>query len=196
MGQQKLLLPWKGGTMISHVVDQVTRAAVRRIVIVVGTDDRGVRAALAGRPVEFVINPDDDGPMLSSVRRGLTALSDVDAALIVLGDQPAISERWVNAIIDRSDGQSIVVPVFRGKRGHPILIPRRFFPDVHDRFETQGLRGLLAAYPQDVTQWQSTEQAVLTDLDTPDDYARAAAAAAGCADAGGSVKTTDTGHAR
>jgi molybdenum cofactor cytidylyltransferase len=173
MGRQKLLLPWKGGTVISHIVDEVLAAGVGCVVVVVGADEGAVREALVGRAVEFVRNPDDEGEMITSVRCGLRALAECGGALIVLGDQPALSSRWIKSLISLFDGRRIVLPSFDGKRGHPVLLPRRFFDDVLSKFEGDGLKGLLDAKRGEVVEWPVDERGVVDDLDTPEDYARA-----------------------
>ena len=107
MGQQKLLLPWAGRTLIGHVAGQVAASGVDRIVAVTRGGDapagRGaeVAEALAGLGVgrlEIAANPDAEGDMLSSVRRGLRALpGDCEGFLVAIGDQPTITA----ALIDR-----------------------------------------------------------------------------------------------
>src|SRR4029453_13829990 len=84
MGTQKLLLPFAGKTLISHVVAQVAGAGISHIIVVVGLEGGGA-AALADQPVTLAANPDADGDMLSSVRIGLRALpAECDAVLVVL----------------------------------------------------------------------------------------------------------------
>ena len=175
MGRQKLLLPWKGGTVISHVVDEVLAAGIGRIIVVVGGDECAVRAALADRAVEFLRNPDVEGEMISSVRCGLRVLAGCEGAFIVLGDQPAMSFRWMRSMLALFDGRQVIVPSFAGKRGHPVLLPQHFFGEVLVRFSRDGMKSLLDARRSDVLEWSAGGQGVLDDVDTPEDYARAVA---------------------
>lgn len=174
MGTQKLLLPLAGRTVIGHVVSEVARGGVSPVVVVVGRDEAGVRAALAGRAVTFVRNPDVEGDMLSSVRCGLAVVGDCDGAFVVLGDQPAVRGEWLAdmARVFRESGGDIVVPVHTGRRGHPLLIAARLFNDVMTKFDGAGLRGLLETHPRGVVGWHSPDDAVLMDMDRPDDYRR------------------------
>lgn len=187
MGRQKLLLPWGGGTVISTVVDEVLRAGLSRVVLVVGEDEPRLRDALAGRAVEVVRNPDAEGEMLGSVRCGLRALTDREAALVVLGDQPALRAEWIVGMLCAFDGSSIVVPVCGGKRGHPMLLPRRLWSEVLEGLDGRGLKGLIDAHPEAVREWAVDDRRVLSDLDTPADYARETGAGGVIGHGGGSA---------
>ena len=91
MGQQKLLLPFEGQTVIGHIADQVVAAPIERTVVVTATEGEAIRLTLAGKPLTFVVNPDAAGDMLSSVRCGLQAVpAECTAAIVILGDQPTI----------------------------------------------------------------------------------------------------------
>lgn len=178
MGAQKLLLPVGGQAMIARVTDAVLAGPVDDTVVVVGADAGHIAAALEGRRVRFVTNPDPDGEMLSSVRCGLRALPrEAAAALIVLGDQPGIAPETVAAVVQgfRDSGRGIVVPTHAGRWGHPLLMAMRHRDEVLSRYDGTGLRGLLAAHPDDVFEVAAAMPGAIEDVDTPDDYARAAA---------------------
>jgi molybdenum cofactor cytidylyltransferase len=68
----------------------------------------------------------------------------------------------------------MLVPVCGGRRGHPLLFRSEFRQQVLAEFENTGLRGLLQAHPAAVTEWVTSDPAVLQDLDTPEDLLKAA----------------------
>jgi molybdenum cofactor cytidylyltransferase len=183
MGTQKLLLPFGGGTVIAHIADEVLAGPVERTLAVVGADADKVAAALAGRPIEFVANPDPEGDMLSSVRCGLRVLPPAcEAVLVALGDQPGITsgliERMVGAFRGAranhgtgTDG-GIWVPAHQGRRGHPILFSASYRDEVLTQYDDVGLRGLLQAHPEDVREVAVPGEFLLADMDYPEDYRR------------------------
>jgi len=71
-----------------------------------------------------------------------------------------------------ASGMGIVVPVHRGERGHPLLLSVRYRAEILERHDAVGLRGLLAAHPEDVLELEVADPAVLSDMDEPDDYRR------------------------
>ena len=175
MGAHKLLLPLGQTTVIARVVDALARSAIERTFVVVGHEGGRVAEALADRKVTIVTNPDYAKGMLSSVRAGLTALpDDCRAALIALGDQPRLSPALVDAMLHAfaASGKGLVVPVFEGARGHPLLFSTRYREEIMSSYDDVGLKGLLVAHPEEVLELAANDASVLADLDTPEDYAR------------------------
>lgn len=175
MGTQKLLLPLGGVPVIARVVDQVLASRVERIVVVVGADAAGVKAALDGRGVTFAVNPDPEGDMLSSVRCGLRAMpGGWRGALVVLGDQPALRAGLIDRMIAAVEGggRGIIVPVHAGRRGHPLLFAARHAAEVMNDFDAVGLRGLAQRHADDVLELPCDDEGVLSDMDVPEDYRR------------------------
>lgn len=175
MGEQKLLLPWRGGTVIGHIVHAVVEAGPVEARVVVPVDQVPVQAALAGLPVRLIVNPDGGSDMLASVRCGLRDLpAECEAVLVAPGDHPGITAaligRMLAALADPRAG--MVVPVHGGRRGHPLLLRAGFVPSILVKFDDLGLRGLLQAHPDQVRELAVNDRAVTEDLDTPEDYLR------------------------
>jgi molybdenum cofactor cytidylyltransferase len=176
MGVQKLLLPYRGQPLIAHVVDELLRSPVEEVVVVVGKEGNSIIDAVADRCVRTVANANPNSEMLHSVRCGLTAIpEEVDAVLVALGDQPGISAGLVAELV-RCFGagpRGIVVPTYRGRRGHPLLFAMRYRQEILGQHEGRGLRGLLETHPQDVHELEVSTDGVLEDIDLPEDYIRA-----------------------
>ncbi|HSZ54861.1 MAG TPA: nucleotidyltransferase family protein [Tepidisphaeraceae bacterium] len=177
MGTQKLLLPFAGKTVIAHIVDQLLASKVGHVLVIVGAEAEAVGAALGGRQITLVRNPDPDAEMLSSVRCGFASLpNDCAAALIALGDQPSITPDIVDQLIERflTGSHGIVVPFHDGHRGHPMIVSARYRDEIMDQHDDSGLRGLLDAHAAEVFKLPSGDS-VLEDMDYPEDYRRALA---------------------
>jgi molybdenum cofactor cytidylyltransferase len=176
MGTQKLLLPFHGKPMIAHAVDALLHSPVDRVVVVLGHDAQAVIRALGDRDVQFVINDDPTGEMLTSVRCGLAALpAEATAVIVALGDQPQLQPETVRRLIRRFQlGKcSMVVPTFGGQRGHPMLLSTQHCAEIAESFAGQGLRGLLRAHPDEVAEVSIETATILEDIDRPEDYRRA-----------------------
>jgi molybdenum cofactor cytidylyltransferase len=182
MGTQKLLLPFGDTTIIGQVVDELLRSRVGEVYVVVGHQAERLKAALSGRRVSIVVNPEYAQGMLSSVRCGLRAMSpSCEAVLVALGDQPAITVELVDAMVEafRTGRHRIVVPVHGGRRGHPLLFSAEYCQEILRQHDDLGLRGLLRAHPDDVFELPVSTPAVLSDIDYPEDYQRERASAGG-----------------
>jgi len=180
MGTQKLLLPFAQSPVIARVVDAFFRAAVDQVILVVRPGHKELREVLAGRPVILVENADVEGDMLSSVRCGLKALpSNVKTIMVSPGDQPSIEPVLIRRMIAayKSSDRSILVPVYHGRRGHPLMFGAQYRNELLTSHDGVGLRGLLQTHAAEVGEWLSNDAAVLGDLDTPADFRLAQAGA-------------------
>ncbi len=175
MGRQKLLLPYNNKTVIEHVVDQVLASVAQDIIVVTGHDGPAVAAKLFGKAVTIVENPAYKNGMLTSIRRGIRSIpNDAEAFFVVLGDQPGLTSEVLNTLVDTFHHvtQTIVIPKYDGKPGHPILVGVRYKDEILTKFDDIGLRGLIAGHPGDVFHVYVDQPAILRDIDTPEDYQR------------------------
>jgi len=176
MGVPKLLLPYRQTTIIETVLAGVTASRVDATLVVLGSGRRPIREKIRRFPVSVAVNTRFREGMLSSIQKGIASLPDrPGAALIVLGDQPDISPPVIDALVKAwEEGQKgIVVPVFSGRRGHPLLLDLKYRREVEDLTPETGLRGLLQAHPDDVLEVGLSDARILVDIDTPEDYRKA-----------------------
>ena len=174
MGQQKLLLPCGPCTLIEYIIAQVIGGGVDACLVITGRDHDRIKPLVETLGGRAVFNPGSiDGGMLSSVRYGLSnAPSNTTGFLVCLGDQPGISSVMVRDMLDkiRQDKPPILTPVHQGKRGHPLFFEAGFRPEIMEKYDDVGLKGLLATHPHLVTEWEYPDDGILMDLDTPLDY--------------------------
>lgn len=173
MGRNKLLIEIDGQAMVSRATDAALAAGLDPVVVVTGHDAGNVRAALAGRPVVCVHNPDFVAGMLVSIKAGIAALPDeVDGAVVCLGDMPDVTAAHITRLLAAFDGERrICVPVCNGRRGHPVVFGRAYFPEILSTAADIGARGVVRAHDEAVRQVGIDDDAILTDLDTPESLA-------------------------
>jgi molybdenum cofactor cytidylyltransferase len=175
MGRPKLLLPYGDRTIIETVVQNVVSSRADRVVVVLGGYRREIEEKIRGFAVKRVINRRYQEGMLSSVRRGLSALPpSARAAAFILADQPEVASSVIDLMIEayRREKKGIVLPVYRKKRGHPLLIDLKYRREIESLSPDIGLRGLLREHRDDILEVRVSSPAVLKDIDNPDDYGR------------------------
>jgi molybdenum cofactor cytidylyltransferase len=168
-----MLVPVGGGeTMIGRVVRQVRASRASPVLVVTGHQAADVAAALAGQPVELVSAPDYAEGLAASLKAGIAAVpADCAAALVCLGDMPLVSPAMLDRLIeayDPEEGRSIVIPVFDGKRGNPVLWDRRYFAEIAGLHGDLGARHLLREHEDEIAEVAMDSDAVLRDFDTVD----------------------------
>jgi len=174
MGTQKLLLPFGDATVVEAVVRTALASGIDRAVAVLGADREAVRAKLESSGVDFAVNEMFADGMLSSIQTGFRVLPpEAEAAVIMLGDQPFLPPSVVDTVVRgyRESLKGIVIPVFRTRRGHPVLVDLKYRDEVLALDPADGLRRLMRTHPEDIAEVEVDDANILRDLDTPEDYA-------------------------
>lgn len=172
MGRSKQLLPLGPKPVIRHCLDSIIESGIRDIVVVLGAGSAEVAAACRGLPVRTAVNGDPQSDMAASVRLGLATIDPASrGVLICLSDHPLVSPDTIAACItlQRAQPDSIIIPSYQGRRGHPTLFPR---PVIEDIFFSATLRDVIAANAGLVRTTEVDDEGVILDLDTPEDYDR------------------------
>lgn len=159
--------------MVRRVAQTVCQAGLSQVVVVVGAEGERVARALAGLELEVVHNPAWREGMSSSLRAGVGALRpEIEAALLVLADQPGLTPAALKAVVAayHASRAPIVAPYYEGRRGNPVLFARALFTELGQVEGDQGGRALLVRYEQDVARVDLDDAAILLDVDTRQDY--------------------------
>jgi molybdenum cofactor cytidylyltransferase len=160
--------------VLQQVVRSLKASPVDRVLVVLGHRSEEVAATLAGAGAEVVLNPRYREGMLSSVQKGAAAAHpETEWLLIALGDQPWLRPETVSRLLDAAAGSAgIVVPSYGNRRGHPLLIHRRFREEIAGLPADGGLRELLRRHADAVRHVMVPDEEILRDMDTPEDYRR------------------------
>lgn len=162
-----------GKPIIAHVIDAALEAHVGTVIAVTGHEAQAVRTAIDGRPIVVTHNNNYSKGLSSSLKCGLKALPpDVDAVLVLLGDMPGVTADHINRLIEAYDpveGRQIVVATHKGKRGNPVLWDKRFIPEMMAIEGDTGARALIRTHADLTAEVEMLDDAVLIDIDTPDE---------------------------
>jgi len=175
MGRSKQLLPWHGKTLLQHSLESILNSAADETILVLGHEADRIGKSLPALPVKIVINPDYKQGMASSLRQGLLAMDPgSEAFLVLLADQPGIGPEIINTLIrtfrQADPRRGIVRPVYRGRPGHPVLIGAQYLQEALQLQGDVGARRILMNHPGDILEIAVDQDAVLRDIDTPEEY--------------------------
>jgi molybdenum cofactor cytidylyltransferase len=178
MGKTKQLLRVGGRTVLERTLTSVRGAAVDEVVLVLGAFAEVIRRELpAGLldDLEITVNHEYAQGMASSLRKGLSAMNpQMDAALIVLGDQPFVRAKTIDRIIERyrQCRAEIVIPFYEGRRGNPVLLDRSVFPEAMALEGDVGCRAIFGSHADGIVEVDVEDAGILLDIDNKDDYER------------------------
>jgi molybdenum cofactor cytidylyltransferase len=172
-GTEKLLVLVRGKPVVRWTVEHVLPSRIDQVLVVTGRREEGVRRALEGLAVRYVANERVSEGLSSSLRAGLTALPPRCAgALIVLGDQPGVSAAICDRLVEthEASGAPIVVPVYDGVSGNPVLFDASMFPELTCLRGDRGARAVIARHGSAVARVEFPFPPPL-DLDAENDLA-------------------------
>lgn len=174
MGAFKPLLPFGGVSVAEACVAALRAGGAGEVVVVVGYRGAEVRAALAhSAELSFAVNELEESEMGVSVARGVEALSDeVEAVLVALVDQPSVPPSEIAKLLEarRRTGARLVVPVWEGRGGHPLLVDLSLREELLRVVPAKGLRALFDAHRAEVLRVPAGSPYVARDMDTWEDY--------------------------
>jgi len=171
-GSQKLLLEFEGKPMVRHAMESASEGGCHQVVVVYASDD--VRAAVDGH-AELIHNPKAKTGMASSLQVGLRAMRDeIEAAVIVLGDQPLVGSRTIAALMRawRREGSrpAVAVAQAHGEWAPPVVLAREMWVDRLALTGDAGARQVLQGHPELLDMVPAPGRP--DDIDTPEDYAK------------------------
>jgi CTP:molybdopterin cytidylyltransferase MocA len=162
-GGAKQLARLDGRPLLEHALRAA--AALSPRVAVLGHAAEEVRAGVDLHGAEPVVCDDWAEGQAASLRRGVAALGDVDAAVVLLADMPGVTAAAVGAVVAAWDGTAEAVRAsYDGAPGHPVLLARPLLARVGELRGDTGFRALLAG--ADVTNAEVGHLADPRDVDT------------------------------
>ena len=174
MGQPKMLLPWKNGTVLGKVIDTIQQAGIEDILVVTGGAREEVEKIAAKHNSRVTYNQNyATSEMLESIQLGLRGQKiQTGATLICLGDQPQVESESVRQICEgfSQDQSHIVVPSYQMRRGHPWLIAIEFWDEILQLRAPRSMRDFLNAHRDDIFYVECDSPNILQDIDNPADY--------------------------
>jgi CTP:molybdopterin cytidylyltransferase MocA len=170
MGQPKQLLPLGNKTVIRHCLDNLVAAGIKNVVVVVGRGGSEILDSMKDLPVQIVFNENPESEMAESVRIGLSALTQSSSGVLVhLSDHPLVSSGTLKSIVQchLETPDKIIIPQYKGKRGHPSLFPK---PVIDEVFNGLNLRDIITRDSSRIRILSVDDEGVILDMDTREDY--------------------------
>jgi CTP:molybdopterin cytidylyltransferase MocA len=176
MGSPKALLPYRGKTFLEHLLEitKHPRIGVQRVVT--GANHAEITRGVKLPPGVVVMNRQWQKGQLSSIRAAIESLRsmETEGMLLALVDHPLVTRKAVSALIAAFDGapKSIVVPVWQGRRGHPVIFPSRLYSELYAAPEDVGARAVVWAHKNEVVEVPTEDEGVVLNINDRETFER------------------------
>jgi molybdenum cofactor cytidylyltransferase len=176
MGSPKALLAYQGRPFLEHLLAITVhpKTSVRRVVL--GAHAEPIAKTIALAADEIVINDDWEKGQLSSIQAAIRSLpAGTEGLLLCLIDHPLISGNLVNELIEQFylKREKIVLPVYRGRRGHPVIFPAALYEELLRAPLDKGARAVVWAHAADVLEVPTDQEGCVLNLNDPETLHRA-----------------------
>ncbi|MEW9096437.1 MAG: nucleotidyltransferase family protein [Clostridiaceae bacterium] len=167
-GTNKLVLNIYGKTVIERCIYGMYDLC-SKIIVVGGYRVEEIKDILDKYPkVELVYNPDYLEGMFSSVKKGLSYIKE-ERFFLIPGDYPVINKKIYEKMLNVD--RDIVIPVYNGKKGHPLLMKSYLIKELLEDIHYETLRDFINE--KGFASIDVEERGILMDIDTMEDYKRA-----------------------
>lgn len=175
MGSPKALLPFQGRPFLEHLLNitKHPKIGVRRVVL--GAHAEPIAKEVALNPEDVVLNEQWEKGQLSSIRAAIRSLPPgTDGIMVFLIDHPLISKNLVDGLIEQfyATRAPIVLPVFEGRRGHPVIFSAALYTGLEEASDEVGARSVVWAHEAEVSERITMEQGCVVNLNDPAAFAR------------------------
>ena len=170
MGSPKALLPYQGRPFLEHLLAVIAQpqVGVRRVVL--GADAQSIGKAIQLNTDETVIKPEWAKWQLSSIQAAVRSLpSGTDGMLLCPVDHPLISSALVQELIEQfyKSRKAIILPVFEGRRGHPVIFSSQLYDELLRAPLETGARAVVWAHSREVLEVSTNEEGCVLNLNDP-----------------------------
>lgn len=175
MGCPKQLLNVEGSCMLDHAIGAALDAGFPATVVLGAYRKEILGESRLIHRCNIVINDDYRSGMAGSLRCGTQAVAAPRLGYIfLLADQPRITAELVLRMSERfrRDNADILYPVYKGKRGNPVIIGATLRKRLLQASGDRGARFLFGDQTLKILKFPAADDSVLGDIDTPEDYRR------------------------
>jgi molybdenum cofactor cytidylyltransferase len=157
--------------LIQRVIDEMKELCPRVIVVAGYKKERIIEFAKGYANVEVVFNPHYTKGMFTSVKEGVKHVTS-QWFFLTPGDYPLITKAIYQKLLDarNESDQCIFIPVFKGRKGHPILVKSDLVKELLEEPDDSNLRKFINQ--KGFTPVEVDDDAILVDIDTMEDYLR------------------------
>lgn len=165
-GENKLAAELDGKPLILRALEAVPAEAFSAVAVV--TQYPQVEALARSFGFLPVHNAHPDWGISHTIRLGLEALGDCDAALFQVSDQPLLCRETVAAEVAffRAHPDKLVGLSHGGVRGNPCIFPARYFPELLALREDHGGSTVIRRHEEELLLFEAPARE-LEDVDTP-----------------------------
>ncbi|HLZ12673.1 MAG TPA: nucleotidyltransferase family protein [Candidatus Acidoferrum sp.] len=173
MGSPKALLPYQGRPFLEHLLDVAMHPSIGVRRVVLGPDADAISAQVSLTKEEIVINSEWQRGQISSIQAAIRSLPPTtDGILLCPVDHPLVSAALVGDLIEafQKNHPAIALPIYEGRRGHPVIFAARLYDELLNAPEDKGARAVVWAHAGEICEVATNEEGCVLNLNDPEAF--------------------------
>lgn len=165
-GENKLLLKWRGRTILERAIEEALKTGYATVVIT-GHEKERIEKTAEHYPITLIYNEHHMNGQDTSIRTALEMINDDTAFLPA--DLPFITSDDINRAIEESEGYPTTRPLHDNTPGHPVIISK----ELREKILRQEDKQVRAIIKEEGCHTFPGTKACIWDVDTPSAYKEA-----------------------
>jgi len=169
--ENKLLAKFGEKTVIETTINNIAKLFKKDEITIVLRNKSKLPNFLKFLPYKLTIVLQENFGISESIKQGLNNFITKDGVIICLGDMPGVSASTYSKIRNSLSEQEdkIIVPLYKGKKGNPIGIPRKFYGKLKKISGDEGFKQLFSQLKKNINFIEIDDRYILKDIDTKKD---------------------------
>ena len=171
-GENKLIKEIQGVHLIKHSVKNILSSSVDELIVVLGYQKKIIEKLIEkNEKIKTVFNENFENGIASSIKTGLNHFSEkTEAFFICLGDMPLVNYNIYNQLIKSKDNKKIIVPIYKGQQGNPVLFDKSMKEKIMNITGDVGAKKILELNKDKILNLEINDQSITKGFDTQDNF--------------------------
>jgi molybdenum cofactor cytidylyltransferase len=171
-GENKLTKKIQGIPLIKHSVKNILSSSVDELIVVLGYQKKIIEKLIGkNEKIKTVFNENFENGIASSIKTGLNHFSEkTEAFFICLGDMPLVNYNIYNQLIKSKDNKKIIVPIYKGQQGNPVLFDKSMKEKIMNISGDAGAKKILESNKDKILNLEINDQYITKGFDTQDNF--------------------------
>lgn len=170
MGENKLLLNYKGKLLIEHTIDTVLQCDFLEVILV-AREVKIIKIA-KNKGLKVIKNENAVKGISESIKLGIRNADESEGYMFFTADQPLLDVDTIKVLLSefKENKSYIFVPKYQGKRGSPVIFPEKFKKAFLELEGDVGGKTIINKHLDQVRFVSIKDHKKMFDIDTPEDY--------------------------
>jgi len=166
-GGGKLAASLDGQPVIEYILGNIRDADFSRCVIVAANEE--MLATSRNYGIDGVVNDRPELGVSRSIRMGLEGLTDTDACMFCVADQPLLKRETLTGMLDAYAPGTILMVSHNGQSGNPVIYPASLYNELSNLTGEESGKTVACRHEDLLRLFHVTDASQLADIDTRED---------------------------